>query len=245
MIMSKQTMSKPPQNVEQHNNTVEPLVMLVDKVLPKLSQDFKLLVAVPATKTSHLPYQNRVLDSIKRACDGYAYDLYVGESNELGWQHVVDQFNLVADRVVNENYDYVLIIESDVFIAENALQHMLGVDSDVTVAVVPNHSYPNHPQLHELHKNLVCVAWFTHPNQLWFRSCTMDEVKDKILTFKDGPLLAGTGCLLVKRRVFESGIRFINDLNHASYDIIFWRDVAKAGFSGASDGFVVCEHLGD
>jgi len=243
--MTRKTKSKPSKKAKSAMIQPEQPVTSVKPVLPVRNQDFKLLIAVPATKTSHLPEQPRVLDCIKKAAEGFTYDLHVGEANELGWQHVVDQFNLVADKVVTENYDYVLLVESDVFIAENTLSHLLSLDVDVAVATVPNHSYPNHQRLHELHKNLVCVAWFRDPKHYWFRSCTMQEVKDKILTFEDGPLLAGTGCVLIKRRVFESGIRFVCDYDHASYDIIFWRDVAKAGFSGAADGYVICEHGGD
>jgi len=243
--LTRKTKSKPSKKADSAMIQPEQLVTSVKEVIPHHNQDFKLLVAVPATKTSHLPDQPRVLEAIRKAAEGYVYDLHVGEANELGWQHVVDQFNHVADKVVNENYDYVLLVESDVFIAENTLSHLLSLDTDVAVAIVPNHSYPDHPRLHELHKNLVCVAWFRDPKHYWFRSCTMQEVKDKILTFKDGPLLAGTGCILIKRKVFESEIRFVNALHKASYDIIFWRDVANAGFSGAADGYVICEHGGN
>ena len=216
-------------------------------IAEKPKQNFKLLIAVPATKTSHLPFQKRVLNVIHKAAEGYEFDLDVGEANENGWQFVVDQFNRVAERVVAEGYDYVLLVESDVFIAENTLTHLFSVDADVVAAVVPNHSYPNHPQLHELHKNLVCVAKFRQPPEYWFTSLTRDDVKDKIITFKEEPqLLAGTGCILVKRCVFEKGIRFVNAwVDKAGYDVIFWRDVANAGFSGAVDGYVFCEHGDD
>jgi hypothetical protein len=56
--------------------------------------------------------------------------------------------------------------------------------------------------------------------------------------------VAGTGCILIKRCVFEQGIRFINNFSVASFDVYFWRDIRKARFSAAIDGHVVCEHLG-
>lgn len=216
------------------------------KPVEKPRQNFKLLIAVPATHSSHLAFQARVLAAIHKAAEGFEYDLFVGPDDENGWQFVVDQFNCVAERVVAEGYDYVLIVESDVFIPSNALKHLLALNVDLAAAVVPNHSYPGHPTLHELHKDLVCVARFRQPPEYWFTSLTKQDVKDKILTFKEEPFLsASTGCLLIKRRVFEKGIRFINALDKASYDLIFWRDVANAGFSGAADGFVWCEHLGE
>jgi hypothetical protein len=215
------------------------------KTVKKPAQNFKLLLSVPATAMSHLPFQPRVLAAIHQAAEGYEYDLDVGPADENGWQFVVDQFNRVAERVVAEGYDYVLIVESDVFIPENTLQHLLSLNVDVAAGVVPHHSYPDHAVLHECHKNLVCVARFRQPPEYWFTSLTKQDVKDKIITFKDEPeLSASTGYLLIKRCVFERGIRFINALEQASYDLIFWRDVANAGFSGAADGFVWCEHLG-
>ena len=215
------------------------------------AQDFKLLVSVPATQTKHLPFQLRVLDAIKKAAVGYTYDLYVGEANTLGWQYVVDQWNLLADRVVKENYDYVLCVESDVIIPENALSHLLSLDVDVALALVPWHNYPSHPDLQALYQDMVCVAKFTNPDDnrepesLRFNSLKMQDVKDKVLTFKDGAVEGGTGCILIKRRVFESGIRFICNFAYASYDVYFWRDIRRKGFTAAIDGYVVCEHLDD
>lgn len=220
------------------------------QVIEKPKQNFKLLISIPATKTEHLQYQPWVLEAIKKAAEGYTYDLDIGEANESGWQFVVDQMNRVADKVVKEGYDYVLIVESDVVIAPNALSHMLTVDTDVVHAIVPWHRYPENMNMDELYQSIICAAWFVNwqdPQEsasLHFESLHMDDAKDKILTFKDGPLEAGTGCILIKRRVFESGIRFVCKFYYASFDVYFWKDLHKQGFNGALDGFVVCEHLG-
>jgi hypothetical protein len=214
-------------------------------------QNFKLLISVPATKTNHSPYQPQVLEAIKQAGEGFIYTLDVGETNEKGWQYVVDNLNKIAERVINENYDYVLIVESDVVIPKNALSHMLTVDADAVVAVVPWHNYPENSDMQNLYKELVCVAWFvdyTHPldpESLHFETLHLGDVKDKVLTFKDGPLEAGTGCILIKRKVFESGIRFVCNFAYASFDVWFWRDLHRKGLAGACDGYVVCAHLDD
>lgn len=217
---------------------------------PIQHQNFKLLISVPATKTSHLPFQKDILAAIHQAAEGYEYDLDVGIANEAGWQFVVDQFNRVADRVVAEGYDYVLLVESDVLIPPNALSHLLSVDADVAVATVKFHRFPNNPALDEVYKDMVCVGEFLWsdpalPNQMFTNGFYMKDVENQVLTFKESPkLMAGTGCILIKRCVFERGIRFVCNLMYASYDVFFWRDIAKAGFSAAVDGFVVCKHLG-
>ncbi len=213
---------------------------------PELPSHPKLLVSIPATLTSHMQHREKVVDAIKAALgeDPYTFDL--SEPNSLGWDFVVDAYNKVADRVVAEDFDYVLIVESDVVVPKNAFSHLLEQNVDVAVAVVPFHSYPKNPALNEMYKETVCAGVFFDPNDV--RPVTngkLDEYKDKVVTFKDGLLVAGTGCILIKRRVFEQEIRFINNFSVASFDVYFWRDIRKAGFSAAIDGYVVCEHLGD
>ncbi|MCJ7559176.1 hypothetical protein MUO79_00980 [Candidatus Bathyarchaeota archaeon] len=212
----------------------------------KREQGFKLLVSIPATKTSHMQHRQQVLDAIRKACEGYEYDLDVGEANDLGWQHVVDQFNRVACKVVAEGYDYVLIVESDVAPPPGALQKLVAADADVASAVVKYHRYSNQ-SLDELYKDLVCAGYFLSENRLApIHNASKNEVEGKTWTFKTSPLmLAGTGFILIKRRVFENGVRFIYNYNYASYDVFFWRDIRKAGFNAIIDGNILCEHLGE
>ena len=82
------------------------------------------------------------------------------------------------------------------------------------------------------------------PESLRCNGIKMGEVKDRVLTFKDGPLEGGTGCILIKKRGFEK-LRFLCKYEYASFDVYFWRDINRAGFSGAVDGHVVCGHLDD
>jgi len=216
------------------------------KQLPKPeAPNPKLLVSIPATLTSHMQFRPQVVDAIKAALGEVPYTFDLSDPNSLGWSFVVDAYNKVADRVVAEGFDYVLIVESDVVIPENAFTHLLEQNVDVAVAVVPFHSYPKNPALNDMYKGIVCAGVFLDPDEL--RPVTngkLDEYKNKVVTFKDGKLVAGTGCILSKRCVFEQGIRFVNNFSVASFDVYFWRDIRKAGFSAAIDGHVVCEHLG-
>jgi hypothetical protein len=169
----------------------------------------------------------------------------MGRPNHSRTENDISGKNNVADRVVAEGFDYVLIVESDVIVPKNAFSHLLEQNVDVAVAVVPFHSYPNNPALNEMYKDIVCAGCFLVPDEV--RPVTngkLEEYRDKVVTFKDGRLVAGTGCILIKRCVFEQGIRFINNFSVASFDVYFWHDIRKTGFSAAIDGYVVCEHLG-
>jgi len=217
------------------------------KPLPKreVLSPTKLLVSIPATLTSHMQHREKVVDAIKAALGEVPYTFDLPDPNSLGGGFMVEAYNKVADRVVAEGFDYVLIVESDVVIPPNALSHLLEQNVDVAVAVVPFHNYPKNPALNKMYKDIVCAGLFLDPNDV--RPVTngrLEDYKDKVVTFKDGLLVAGTGCILIKRCVFEQGIRFINNFSVASFDVYFWRDIRKAGFSAAIDGYVVCEHLG-
>jgi len=60
----------------------------------------------------------------------------------------------------------------------------------------------------------------------------------------------GTGCLLIKRRVFNryhpkiNPIRFNRD-GGCGLDMLFWKRVQDAGFTARVDANVVCSHLPD
>jgi hypothetical protein len=192
-----------------------------------------------------MQHREKVVNAIKVALGEIPYTFDLPDPNSLGWGFVVDAYNKIADRVAAEDFDYVLIVESDVMIPPNTLPHLIEQNVDVTVAVVPFHSYPKNPALNDMYKDIVCAGVFLDPDDV--RPVTngkLEDYQDKVITFKHGLLVAGTGCILIKRCVFEQGIRFINNFSVASFDVYFWRDIRKAGFSAAIDGYVVCEHLG-
>jgi SAM-dependent methyltransferase len=57
-----------------------------------------------------------------------------------------------------------------------------------------------------------------------------------------GWVMAGTSCILFKRRVFEDGLRFRYD-PHVTPDILFMFDVQSRGFVAKVHGGVLCGHL--
>jgi hypothetical protein len=109
---------------------------------PEVSSSPKLLVSIPATLTSHMQFRPQVVDAVKAALGEVPYTFDLQDPNSLDWGFVVEAYNKVADSVVAEGFDYVLIVESDVVIPLNALSHLLEQNVDIAVAVVPFHSYP-------------------------------------------------------------------------------------------------------
>ncbi len=172
------------------------------KPLPKreVLSNPKLLVSIPATLTSHMQHREKVVNAIKVALGEVPYIFDLQDPNSLGWDFVVEAYNKVADRVVAEGFDYVLIVGSDVVVPKNALSHLLEQNVDFAIAVVPFHSYPKNPALNDMYKDIVCAGLFLDPN--YVRPVTngrLEDYKDKVVTFKDGLLVAGTGCILIKK----------------------------------------------
>jgi len=133
-----------------------------------------------------MQHREKVVNAIKAALGEIPYTFDLPDPNSLGWGFVVDAYNKVADLVVAEDFDYVLIVESDVVIPPNALLHLLEQNVDVAVAVVPFHSYPKNPALNDMYKDIVCAGVFLDPDDV--RPVTngkLEEYQDKVVTFND------------------------------------------------------------
>ncbi len=84
---------------------------------------------------------------------------------------------------MTEDFDYVLIVESDVLVPKNAFSHLFEQNFDVAVAVVPFHSYPKNLALNDLYRDIVCAGVFLDPDDV--RPVTngkLEEYRDKVVT---------------------------------------------------------------
>jgi len=95
-------------------------------------------------------------------------------------------------------------------------------------------------------EGLILTAGVNHKNCTWFWK--LDQMRGKILGEKE-EVMAGNGCLLVKKRVFERHfdtvppIRFKAPMGAPGSDILFFREVQELGFETRLHGGVVCGHL--
>ena len=87
-----------------------------------VEQTFRLLVAIPAVHVPHEHNLPKIKKAIRKTLVGYKYDLYVGEVNDAGWQFVVNAYNRVVEKMLDEGYDYLLLLESDVLIPRNTFE---------------------------------------------------------------------------------------------------------------------------
>ena len=210
----------------------------------------RILASIPACHINHVQYRQWVVDAVLanlNSVDNVEATLSVYKEaddrvdKENTWNGVVDKFQEASDRAVKEGYDYLWIVEADVIIPPHALTHLLSMDADVACGVTPYHfqNYLNDP-----HFKGLCCTGYVKPN--WANiNLYLDEIRDKVLVgSKDKMIFNGTGCILIKTDVLKK-IRWRWDNKVSGFDVYFWVDVQQADFKAVTDGYVVCEHLGN
>ena len=199
-------------------------------------EDFRLYVAIPAVAKEHAHNLPKVKDAIAKALEGYKYDFYVapvgGSSNQA---EIVDGFNLVVETVLRLQYNYVWFVEGDVVVPPDAFTRLHAHNVDVAAGVVPYH------KIAPVYENLMVAGRFLSEGSYRTVNLHKDDVKGKTL---EGNVWAGSSCVLIKRGVFESGLRYVHQLETAGFDMLFWKSAKLRGFKILVDGNVVCEDLG-
>jgi hypothetical protein len=216
----------------------------------------KILVAVPACHIDHVQYRQQVLDAIQAnlsfnpnvevtlsVCE--EADNSVAETNT--WNVVVEKFNELSDRVINEGFDYLWMVEADVVVPTNALSHLLGDNVDVACGVIPYHFFVQYPQF-PVYKDLMTTGYIILDKQgqptFDLVNLYLRDIQDKLLFgSKEHPIFNGTSCSLIKKAVLEK-VKWRWDNKVSGFDVYFWKDCQVQGFNVATDGFVVCDHLG-
>ena len=142
--------------------------------------------------------------------------------------------NLLVNHCLEGDYDYLWIVEGDVVVPSDALEKLLALDADLALGCYPYH--------HD--RNLIIGGYFSErenrsPERLHMMR---HELEGHIL---EGPpfVFAGAGCMLIKRRVFEAGLRFRHRGLVFGFDLDFCYEVQKAGFEAKLHGGVICGHL--
>lgn len=169
---------------------------------------------------------NRAIYNSIQFFTDHSFDLYHTPPSSLpGLPGIVDRQNYLARKALTENYDYLWIVQGDVEVPLHAFGNLLNLDVDVAFGVVRRHTEDDF------------IAGFVGSNKkVWYMPQGL--ISNHVLV---GPVMAGCSCVLIKRRVLES-VKF-HFYQMIGEDVNFAYDVARAGFSAAIDGDVVCGHL--
>ena len=170
------------------------------------------------------------------------FDQKVSDQYDLTFQYFfgyqIDQVrNLIADWVVNGNYDYLFSVDSDISFGPHTLQQLLDHDKDVVCGLYRQ----------RIADVQVIEAFESTPNG-GFHHIPYERLKDQGL-YKLGA--CGFGCTLIKRQVFVDigypHFQYYSAIDHKntfSEDLDFCRKAGTKGYEIWADTSILCDHHG-
>ena len=190
----------------------------------------RILIAIPTNKNIEPSTFKSIYDQI--VPEGYETTF------QYFWGYQVDQVrNLIADWVINGNYDYLFSVDSDISFAPDTLSKMLSHNKDVVSGIYIQRIQGKHT-IEIMRKN--SNGGISHVN--W------GDINGQGLVPIDG---CGFGCVLIKGEVFKS-IPYphfvyhsaIDHANTVSEDVHFCNQARDKGFTLWADTSIICEHTG-
>jgi hypothetical protein len=172
-------------------------------------------------------YLASALSHVEEALAGVDYEVFVTpSSSKPSWEGLVECQNLVVDRFLSGVYTHLWLVELDVQVPADCFEKLLALNADIACGYVQRHSGDG-----------LILGFLDENMRVWY--LPLNAVKGNILC---GWVMAGTSCVLIRRRVFESGYRFRYRSN-VTPDILFMFQVQRLGFVAKVHGDVLCGHL--
>ena len=210
------------------DNTPLPVVVVPETKTPIRKK--RILIAIPTNKLIEAETFKSIYDLI--VPDGYETVF------QYFWGYQVEQVrNLIAHWTINNGFDYLFSVDSDIAFAPDTLVKMLSHDKDI-VSGVYIQRIPGKHTIEIMRQN--DRGGVTHVD--W------DVIKGQGLVPIDG---CGFGCALIKREVFV-GIPYpqfvyksaIDHKDTISEDVYFCLKARENGFKLWCDTSVICDHIG-
>lgn len=151
--------------------------------------------------------------------------------------------NVLREKVLNENYDYLLSLEIDVIPPADLIERLLSHKKDIVSGVYYKPYNLTVKQDGKLVKKAVKIfplLWQSVDKES-VRQLTSSEIEDPKLI---EVAISGLGCLLIHRSVLEK-VKFRVNLKEspACDDVWFCHDVRELGFKIFADTSIKCKHL--
>jgi len=212
-------------SIEMPQRIVEPPLAVVVPAVNK-----RILIAVPTNRNIEAQTFKSIYDLI--IPQGVTVDF------QYFWGYQVDQVrNLIAHWTINNGYDYLFAVDSDISFPPDTLQRLLSHDKDV-VSGIYIQRIPGQHTIEIMRKNQ--FGGVSHID--W------SEISGQGLVLIDG---CGFGCALIKSQVFKA-IPYPHFLYHSaidhsntlSEDVHFCNLARDHGFKLWADTDVICDHIG-
>lgn len=169
--------------------------------------------------------------------DTYTGKFNMGEPNRL--YAIMDRMNAVIEDYVKTSATHLFMVDADVEVPPHAIETLVRHDVDVASGVYPFHNFKNSRAMMFGRMGNNPCGFFIPRN--W------DYMKEQVFG-EEFPVSGGTGCMLVKRRVFNryhpkiAPLRFDKKDGKCGADVYFWRRCQDLGFTARVDANVVCGH---
>jgi hypothetical protein len=191
----------------------------------------KVLVGIPtlsnSSKDRYYQYLEGCKHYIAEAMQGVDYEVYVSKASNLPeWAGFQACENDLVTKFLSGGYDYLFHVELDVEVPPDSFQKLLSLDVDIACGYVRRHNGDG-----------LILGFMDENKRVWY--LPENAVKGNILS---GWVMAGTSCILYKRRVFEGGLRFPCEQG-LTPDISFMFKAQREGFVAKVHGDVLCGHL--
>lgn len=141
------------------------------------------------------------------------------------------------DYFMGTEADLLLILDADIQIPPRGIVSLLMQDVDIASGLYPNKKKPQK----------AVAGYFVGKKEVFY---DMIDVRGRILGANER-VFAGSGFMLIKRRVFKKyfkripplRFRWRKDQGEPGSDILFHREAQELGFNVRLHGGVVCGHL--
>jgi len=179
--------------------------------------------------------QNQTIyDKVSRVYITPPFDGVFLKGEKSGLEAYVERMNHIVEEYLKTGLPYLFIQDGDVELPPNCLETLIAHDVDVCSGVYPFKDFEDRHYMCFSRQSKTDPCGRMIPND-W------KTMKGKILGINER-VSGGTGCLLVKRHVFEDGLRF-DRKNDCGMDMLFWKRVQDKGHSAIVDTNIVCGHL--
>lgn len=216
----------------------------------KLKDNITVFVAIPWLKNDHYEgYYGSCINHIQKQGTSvkvlppwrtppYSGKYKQGEQSLL--YAIMDRMNACVDKYVTTSATHLWIVDADVEVPPHALETLLKHDVDIASGVYPFHNFKD-----------VRAMMFGRMNDNpcgFFIPRDWDYMAGQVFGI-DERVSGGTGCMLLKRRVFNRyhpnipPLRFDKKNGECGADVYFWKRTQDAGFTARVDANVVCGHL--
>jgi FkbM family methyltransferase len=190
----------------------------------------KILIAIPTS-------QYIEADTFKSIYDQHLDSLYSIDFVPFISDQIEQVRNEIAVYFLDNGYDYLFAVDSDIVFAPDTLQRLIDHDVDM-VSGIYIQRIPGTHTIEIMRKNE--FGGVTH--------VPYSHIKDQGLVPIDG---CGFGCVLIKRKVFESMeypyFVYKSALDHAhtvSEDVYFCRKATEKNIKMYADSELLCDHVG-